>query len=245
MSQPPTWRRAWRRCVVILCAVGLITGCAGAPPLQVDTPALDAVRDPGAGSVIYVIRRGWHVDIGLPVARLGGGLASIASQWPGATFVLFGFGDRRYLMSQQKGSCSGLAALWPGPGLILVTAVRGELAKAFGDGEVLVLPVEAGQERRAQAYIRDSLRTRDEGHDPEPVAAGPYDGSFYYAANAIYSGTRTCNTWAAEVLEAAGLPIGSAGIVLAGQVWRRARRCAVFTPASAATGAVPCPSPAR
>lgn len=100
MSRPSARRCAWHRCVVILWAVGLITGCAGAPPRQVAASAHDAVRDLPGSSVIYVVRRGWHVDTGLAVARLGKDLAAIARQWPGATFVLFGFGDRRYLMSR-------------------------------------------------------------------------------------------------------------------------------------------------
>ena len=241
MPHPFAWRRAWHRCVAVVCAVSLIAGCAGAPPRQGGAPAGVAVRDAEAGAVIYVVRRGWHVDIGLPVTRLRGELASIASQWPGASYVLFGFGDRRYLMSRDEGSCSGLAALWPGPGLVLVSAIRGDLAKAFSDSEVLVLPVEGEQESRAQAYVRASMRARGD-HGLEALAVGPYDGSSYYEASAIYSATHTCNTWAAQVLEAAGLPIDSAGVVLAGQVWRRARRCAVFTSAANPKDRVPCPA---
>ena len=241
MPHPFAWRRAWHRCVAVVCALSLIAGCAGAPPRPGGTPAEVAVRDADAGAVIYVVRRGWHVDIGLRVSQLRGELASIANQWPGASYVLFGFGDRRYLMSRDEGSCSGLAALWPGPGLILVSAIRGDLAQAFGGSEVLVLPVDAAQEIRAQSYVRASMLARG-GHALEPVAVGPYDGSSYYAASAIYSGAHTCNTWAAQVLEAAGLPVDSAGVVLAGQVWRQARHCAVFTSAASAQDRVPCPA---
>jgi len=245
MSHPANWRCVWRRVTAVLCAVALIAGCAGTAPRESATPAGLPARVAGDTAVIYVVRRGWHVDIGLPVAQLGPDLTPLARQWPGATYVLFGFGDRRYLMSRDTGSCSGLAALWPGPGLVLVTAIRGELADAFGESEVMVLPVEVGQEARAEAYIRTSLRAPGQEPFSEPVAVGPYDGSYYYAASAIYSGTHTCNTWAAEVLGAAGLPIASAGVVLASQVWRRARRCAAVTRASNGKDAVPCPSAAR
>jgi len=240
MPHPSASGRAWNWCVTLLWVASLVTGCAGAPPRLGAAPA----RNGDAGAAIYVVRRGWHVDIGLPVAQLRGDLASVAHRWPVASYLLFGFGDRRYLMSRDTGSCSGLAALWPGPGLILVTAIQGDLAGAFDDSEVLALPVESEQELRAQAYIRHSLRARDE-QILEPVAVGPYDGSAYYAATSIYSGTHTCNTWAAEVLEAAGLPIDSAGVVLAGQVWRRARRCAALSSVASAPGRVRCPSPTR
>ena len=245
MPHPSAWQCAMHRCVAVVWAMSLLAGCAGAPPRQGVAPARDTPREAAALAVVYVVRRGWHVDIGLPVAGLDGDLASIASQWPGASYLLFGFGDRRYLMSRDTGSCSGLAALWPGPGLILVTAVRGDLARAFGGSEVLALPVDGGQQGRTQAYIRGSILTRQGTQGVEAVAVGPYDGSFYYAANAIYSGTHTCNTWAAEVLQAAGLPIESAGVVLAGQVWRRARRCALSTPLSTAGDTLPCPNAAR
>ena len=239
-----TWWAAWPALNALFVLMTIAAGCAGAPVREPPPSVQLAVRKSVGAPVLYVVRRGWHVDIGIAVEQLSADLAGIAAHWPGATSVLFGFGDQRYLMSRDAGSSSGLAALWPGPGLILVTALRGEMANAFGKSEVLVLPATAAQARRAEDFIWGSLLARNQTGGVKPVAAGPYDGSVYYAATAIYSGTHTCNTWAAEVLEAAGLPVESAGVVLAGQVWRRAR-CLTVTPASAAADQVSCAVPAR
>jgi hypothetical protein len=57
-----------------------------------------------------------------------------------------------------------------------------------------------------------------------PYANGPYEGSLYFSAIPQYSAFHTCNTWAAEGLSAAGLPVESAGVVFAGQLWGQVRR---------------------
>jgi Protein of unknown function (DUF2459) len=61
-------------------------------------------------------------------------------------------------------------------------------------------------------------------HAPGTYAPGPYPGSGYFNAVPRYSAFHTCNTWAAEALKAAGLPVRSRGVALAGQLWRQSRR---------------------
>jgi hypothetical protein len=48
--------------------------------------------------------------------------------------------------------------------------------------------------------------------------------SLFFAAAPKYSAVHTCNTWAAEALRAAGLPIHSRGVVFASQLWSQIRR---------------------
>ena len=50
---------------------------------------------------------------------------------------------------------------------------------------------------------------------------GPYEGSAYLRASERYSALHTCNTWAAELLQASGLPVHSHGVLFAGQLWRQ------------------------
>jgi len=52
----------------------------------------------------------------------------------------------------------------------------------------------------------------------EPMRAGPYPGSLFLPASRDYSALYTCNTWTAEGLAAAGLPVAPAGILFAAQV---------------------------
>jgi hypothetical protein len=167
--------------------------------------------------IVYVVRRSWHIDIGFAAADLQPPLAAVRSQFPGATYVEFGFGDRRYLMNRQRGPGTLLSALWPGPGLVLMTALSASPQDAFGTKNVYRLHLSSLQTGDIQQFIWHTLV-----HDQDAVAAleaGPYEGSVFYAALPRYSAVHTCNTWAAESLRAAQLPIRSTGVVFAGQLW--------------------------
>jgi hypothetical protein len=137
-------------------------------------------------------------------------------------WLLFGFGDEKYLMALHHDSPPVLSgALWPGPGLILVTALAGTPAEAFGVQHVIEIDVPPGQLASAERFVRAAMV------ETTPYAPGPYAGSMFYRASVRYSATHTCNTWVAEALAAAGLPVRSKGVVFAGQLWRRARRLGI------------------
>src|SRR6516164_6374420 len=87
-------------------AAGWLTGCA-VTPLTGTIPDGDAT--------IYVVSRGWHTDIGLPVSAVAGPLASLERDFPGMRFMVFGFGEREYYMAHNEGSGEMLAALFPSP----------------------------------------------------------------------------------------------------------------------------------
>ncbi len=76
--------------------------------------------------------------------------------------------------------------------------------------------------RDLQSFIWRSLRTQDEVL--KVYQQGPYDGSVYFLAVPKYSAFRTCNTWGAEALRAAGFRVHAKGVVFAWQLWMQARR---------------------
>lgn len=171
-----------------------------------------------AESLVYIARRGWHIDVGFQASDLAPPLNGIAANFPGASGLFFGFGDRRYLDSRRNGAPFLLAALWPGRGLILTTALSVAPPDAFGAAHVVALKVSAAEARAIQAFIWDSIL----GHDPYRM--GPYPDSLYFTATPTYSGFYTCNTWAAQALATGGLPIRTTGTVFASQLWRQVRR---------------------
>jgi hypothetical protein len=177
----------------------------------------------GAGSakpaVIYVARRSWHIDIGFAAADLQPPLDAVAAQFPGVRYLFFGFGDRHYLLAKDRNAPVLLAALWPGRGMILATALASSPQNAFGAAHVIALSVTQKQARDTQAFVSHSLE-----NGVTPYATGPYEGSVFFAATPRYSAFHTCNTWAAESLRAAALPIHSAGVIFAGQLWSQVRR---------------------
>jgi len=197
----------------------LLAACSSVPPRPVRPPGAQTTDN---SAVIYVIRRKWHVDIGFAAADLQPPLASVRADFPATRYLLFGFGDRHYLLDKDRGFGGMLAALWPGPGLMLVTSVATTLQAAFGDGNVIEISVTPAQAAEAQAAVWQSLAAANGAI--APLLAGPYDDSLYYASSERYSALHTCNTWAAETLHAAHLAVHSERVEFAGQLWRQAQR---------------------
>ena len=192
-----------------------------APPLAIaqSPPSTSAAADASPDSaVVYVARRGWHIDIGFAAADLKRPLEALTAEFPRARFLFFGFGDRRYLEGKDRRAPVLLAALWPGRGLILATALAAQPTSAFGATKVIALKLTPSQAGEVQAFIWRSL------DEPRSYATGPYEGSLYFSATPKYSALHTCNTWAAEALAAGGLPIRGAGTVFASQLWRQVQR---------------------
>jgi hypothetical protein len=199
--------------------VVLLVACSSRPP-HFTSPSPARLSNPS--NVIYVVKRKWHVDIGFATADLQPPLASLRADLPLARYLLFGFGDRHYLLDHDRGFGGMLAALWPGPGLMLVTGLTASSQAAFGEDNVIEIQLTAAQARNAQAFIWESLAAM--GNGVTPLQTGPYEGSVYYSASREYSAFHTCNTWAAEVLRAADLPVHTAAVEFSGQIWRQARR---------------------
>ena len=183
---------------------------------------------PGSSDTVYVVRRGWHIDLGIAVRELAPPLHSVAREFAGARYLLFGFGDRRYLMAKHSHVPAMLGALWPGRALILVTGLSATPAEAFGEKSVVEVDVSPAQSTELQAFIAKSLRdtATDAGGETKFVVAapGPYGGSLYFESDLQYSGLHTCNTWAAEGLRTAQLPVHPRGTVFASQLWRQVNR---------------------
>jgi uncharacterized protein (TIGR02117 family) len=194
----------------------VLAGCTVLPHAPATVPpSLDA----GPRTVIYVVKRRWHTDIGFDAADVAAPLATVHSDLPTAHFLLFGFGDRHYLVTRNRSVSGLLGALWAGPGVVLVTGLTTTPERAFGDKEVRRLTLSAAQSRQLQQYVWNSLMATDGA--AQVLAPGPYDGSVYYASSIRYSGLNTCNTWTAAALETAGLPVHSSGVEFSGQVWRQ------------------------
>ena len=205
-------------------------------------PAAAAEAPPATTpSTLFVARRAWHIDIGFAAADLHAPLDSVAAQFPGVKYLFFGFGDRHYLLAKKQGAAAMLGALWPGPGMLLVTALKTVPAEAFGAPGVIELTLSPAEAAAAQTFIGNSFAAVDPAgpnrpvsHRPvSPYAPGPYEGSLYFSAVPRYSALYTCNTWAAEALKAAGLPVRTRAVLFAGQVWTQAsRRARVQAPST-------------
>ena len=148
----------------------------------------------------------------------------MAAGFAGASVLCFGFGERQYLLSADRGLLTELSALLPSRSALLMTALRAPPAAAFGADSVVVLPVTAPAEAALRHFLWRSLALSAAGA-PVRLADGPYPGSVFWAASGTYDAFSTCNTWTAAGLRAAGLPLRGP-VLFAGQVMSQVRQIA-------------------
>jgi Protein of unknown function (DUF2459) len=204
-----------RRTVLAGCAAGIAACSATRRVSQHEAPEAGARTH-----AVHLVARGWHTDVDLPAERLPPSLLPLADDFPGASHFLFGFGERAYWTRADPTSMDALAALLPGPGVVLATALRVPPQSAFLPEDVVTLPVtEQGLDRLA-AHLAAELREEGEFRR---LADGPYPGSRFYATSRRYSAVYTCNTWTADAAQVAGTGVSASGILFADQLMRRAR----------------------
>ena len=199
--------------------IGLsVAACSTLPPHQPQTAPLSETTDR-----IYVIDRGWHTEIALPVAELRGKLAMVAANFPGASTLTFGFGDRAYLLERKTDFLDMLRALFPGQAALLVTGLRLPPAAAFGAENVVTLAIAKPQLDALEEFLARYFASQG-AVQLVPLGDGPYPGSLFFASDAIYDAFFTCNSWTAESLRAAGYPVSTTLVIFADQVMAEARR---------------------
>jgi uncharacterized protein (TIGR02117 family) len=207
---------------ILLAALALLAGCAGAPVPRYQG---SAPRD----ETLYLIDGGWHTKIALARAAMRDLPARLTGRFPGARYLVFGWGARDYYRAADPGLGDALRALVPGPAVVLVMPLAMPPAERFGAGQVLALPVSRPGLARLAEFLARSIAWDKDGA-PQRVGVGPAPGSLFYAATARYDAAHTCNGWTAEALWSAGLPVSPGGVVFAGQLLRQASPLARAAP---------------
>jgi hypothetical protein len=87
----------------------------------------------------------------------------------------------------------------------------------FGASNVFPFPGSQDGIQSLATFLSDYLAVDKEG-PLSRIGTGPFPQSVFFASTGTYNLGHTCNTWTAEALRAAGLPVTAAGVVFAGQV---------------------------
>ena len=160
-------------------------------------------------------------------------MAALKAEFPTARDLIFGWGAHDYYMARNLGIGDLLRAAAPGPAVMLVIPLQVPPEAFFGASNAFAMPAsEQGVERLSQ-FLWDYLAADTES-PPHRVGTGPYPQSIFYTSAGTYNLGHTCNTWTAEALRVAGLPVSAEGVVFAGQVLDQLRRLAVGETASKA-----------
>ncbi len=172
-------------------------------------------------ATVALISHGWHTDLAIPADALAGPLGVFRHIFPGLGWLVVGFGKRTFMMAPVTGLGDLLVGPFPGPGAILALGLKADPARAYPSGTVVRLALTAAGQARLADFVWSTLRLDAHGR-PVVIGPGPFPGGVFYATRLGYSGAETCNTWTADALHKAGLPISSAFDVFASQTMARA-----------------------
>lgn len=186
---------------------------------------LAAIQARAAERTIYLVNIGWHVGIALPVDKTLRRAMPEAAAFPEATFIEIGWGDREFYQAQDPGSLMALkAALMSTDAVVHLHGFASPVAERFSQSEILAVTL-ADQEFAALfGHVHASFERGGGGGASEVIGPGLYGASSqFYKATGEFHLMRTCNTWVAEALAAAGLDLDPDGIITAGGVMDAAR----------------------
>jgi uncharacterized protein (TIGR02117 family) len=182
-------------------------------PVQGTAVATASARN----DIVYVIDGGWHTEIALPRDQIGDGLTALAAAFPAAQYLIFGWGARDFYMARNPGLGDLLRAAVPGPAVMLVVPAGIPPTAYLRRANVWAISVSRAGAAGLSQFLWDSVAKNQAG-EPIRAGTGPAPQSEFYAATGTYDAADTCNTWTAEALHAAGMPVSAAGVVWAGQV---------------------------
>lgn len=171
----------------------------------------------------FVVNHGWHSAIVVKRADIPEALLPESRDFPDAQYLEIGWGDGDYYLAPDPGLRLALkAAFWSSGSVLHVLGFRGAVRDYFPASEVVEirLPEEAFQ--RLARFLSTSF-SRPDPAAPAGSRPGLYPNSRFYPATGRFHLFRTCNTWVAEALETAGLPLSSAFVVTAGNLSFRMR----------------------
>ena len=203
------------RLAALLSAIVLIAACL-TPVSPVSPPA------PGDASVtLWVLDHGWHTAIVLRRADVERALWREVDELAPSTFVEVAWGDREFYMATPATVWMAIkAAFGSGVSVIHVVSFDAPIATAFPRSRIVEVRVSGGGFAALMRFIADEHERDGEGRAVR-LQPGLYGASWFYAARSRYSLSNTCNTWIAQALETAGLPVTASGVTTAGDVMRQ------------------------
>ena len=182
-----------------LVALVLLAGCAAPPsPRSID---LEAARD------VYVVVDGGHTGLAVRASDVPRDAWPARGDFPEADFLELGWGEREYYTREGSTVWLALRALfWSETSAIHAVGLRGEIAPAFPDAEILRIAVTPSGFERLVAFVAES-HERGPGGSAIVLGPGQRPGSLFYASRRRFHIGETCNTWVARALQQAGVPV--------------------------------------
>lgn len=168
-------------------------------------------------STIAVTSTGWHTGIAIARADLSATTIPELSDFPDAAWVEFGWGNAEFYTTPDAGILLALKSTVPGAAVMHVSGLWGHPSRVFPEAEWAPVSIPTEGMANLMAFLAASF-DRSGKHQAKDVAKGLYASSRFYPATGRFHLFNTCNTWTAQALVSAGLPIDADGVQRASQV---------------------------
>jgi len=206
MRRRIAWRRRgrWALAAALLLVLIVLATARGGDPALYPAKAGDTVP-------VFLLENGFHTDVLLPQAAIqahGGPLAAAATLTSADPWMMVGWGDARFYEATspwQDRILDGLAALFGGrPTVVHLEGVWGSPDRVWASGVHRIVLSREG----LAALMSRADRSFAIGADGKPEASpAPHlGGEAFFQSGEAFSLFHLCNHWAAELLNAAGVP---------------------------------------
>jgi len=189
----------------------LLSACAG-PIAGLYPPAPDSEV-----KRVYVVRQNWHTGIAVRREDIAPTIWPQIRDFPNVDYLEVSWGDADYYPALEP--TLGMrfkAALLPTRSVLHVGGFDGSVEEYFPASDIVEIELSpAGFERLCQ-FIAETYALA--GNSADMVQPGLYPNSRFYPARPTFHIFRTCNTWVAQALRAAGCPVTPFYAITAGNV---------------------------
>ena len=165
----------------------------------------------------YVVYDAWHAGIVLRYEDLTIETLPELADFPNARFVEFSWGDKDYFPDPSPGISLGLkAAFWSSGSVVHVVGFTENPASFYPHAQIVELRLGLPGYARLVAYLSRSFARPQTGR--AEARPGLTAKSRFYPSTHQFSLLNTCNTWVAEALATAGLPVSPGFVITTGQL---------------------------
>jgi uncharacterized protein (TIGR02117 family) len=174
--------------------------------------------------VIYVIGHGWHTSLVVRRADIPDGLWPEHHDFPQATYLEIGWGDKDFYQAKQPSFGLALRAAVKSTGSVLhIVGFTLPPEEYFLTSDVFAVRLSPSGLAALSTFIHTTYKRDAQGHTIA-LGKGWYGDSTFYLAEGQYHLFNTCNNWIAQALQVAGGPIDPASAMTAGNVLSQVRQ---------------------
>jgi len=167
---------------------------------------------------IFIVHNSWHAAIVLSRSDLSLDALPELADFPEAKFIEFSWGDQDFFPDPNSGIWAALrAAFWSGGSVLHLVGFNENVGQFYRGAEIFELRLAPAAQRQLIHFISQTF-ARPTSNNRAQARPGLFAYSRFYPATAKFSVLRTCNTWVAEALAAAGVPISPGTVLTAGSL---------------------------